>query len=165
MKSLKGLFHSCDIPFDAKEQQVFYFLHMTNICTGHVISSLTSAPHNQEPSNNHSHSGEQTYEQALACDPIAVACVAIHAIWVSSDDWEAFAAVIRDGNKDSCFKDPLTGNTIVLRPLQLLQDVPTQWDSIYYMICQFHYLHLASGYINNLMFSLLIYSNRLSIIF
>lgn len=137
MKSLKGLFHSHDIPFDAKEQQVFCFPHTTNICTGHIISSLTLAPHDQEPSNNHTHSGEQTYEQALTCNPISVACVAIHAIWVSGAHWEAFVAVIRDGNKDSHLKDPLTSNTIALRLLQLLWDVPTQWDSVYYMICWF----------------------------
>ena len=83
------------------------------------------------------HSGEQTYEQALTCNPIAVACVAIHAIWVSGAHWEVFVAVIRDGNKDSHLKDPLTSNTIVLRLLQLLWDVPTQWDSVYYMICWF----------------------------
>lgn len=154
IKSLMGIFHSHDIPFDTKEQQVFCFPHTTNICTGHIISSLTSALHNQEPSDNHTHSGDQTYEQALACNPIAVAHAAIHGIWVSGACQEAFVAVIRDGNKYGCFKDPLTGNTIILRLLQLLQDVPTQWDSVYYMIHWFSYLH-----------PLLTHSNRLSIIF
>ena len=78
MKSLEGLLHKCDLnTFDAKERQVFCFPHTTNICTGHVVSSLSSSPIDREPHENHIVPGEQTYEEALAHDPIAMARAAI----------------------------------------------------------------------------------------
>ena len=121
MKSLEGLLHKRNLDtFDAKERQVFCFPHMTNICTGHVVSSLSSSPNNREPNENHIVPGEQMYQQALACDPIAMARAAIRAIWVSSARREAFAAVIRDGNIDGWFKNPDTGAVMTISPLQLL---------------------------------------------
>ena len=99
MKSLEGLQHKCDLDtFDAKEHQVLCFPHTTNICTGHVMSSLSSSPNDREPNENHIVPREQMYQQALACDPIAMAQAAIQDIWVSGACREAFAAVIRDGN-------------------------------------------------------------------
>ena len=135
MRSLEGLLHKHDLDmFNAKEQQVFCFPHTTNICTGHVVSSLSSTPIDRELNKDHFISGEQTYEQALAHDPIAMAQAAIQAIWVTGAHREVFAAVIRDGNKDVQFKNPETGAVMQIHPLQLLQDVPTRWDSVYYMI-------------------------------
>ena len=127
MKSLEELLHKRDLDtFDAKERQVFCFPHMTNICTGHVISLLSSSPIDREPHEGHVVPGEQMYEQALACDPIAMARAAIRAIRVSGARREAFAAVIRDGNKDGWFKNPDTGTIIKIHALQLLRDVPTR---------------------------------------
>lgn len=142
MRSLEGLLHKRDIDtFYAKERQVFCFPHTTNVCTRHVVSSLSSSPLDLEPRDGHIASGgTQTYEQALARDPIAMARAAICVIRVSGACREAFTAVIRDGNNDGRFNDPLTGNTIQLKPLQLLRDVPTRWDSVYYMIHRFRYL-------------------------
>ena len=77
---------------------------------------------------------------------------------------EAFAAVIRDGNIDGQFKNPDTGAIMMISLLQLLQDVPTRWDSVYYMICHFWYLHPVSGCVN-LMFCMIHFPDRPSIIF
>ena len=71
MKSLEGLLHKCNL--DAKECQVFCFPHTTNICTGHVVSSLSPSLNDREPNENHIVPGEQMYQQALAHDPIAMA--------------------------------------------------------------------------------------------
>ena len=121
MKSLEGLLHKQDLlTFDAKENQVFCFPHMTNICTGHVLLFLSSSPFDREPQDNHFVPIEQTYGQALACDPIAMAQAAIWAIWVSGAHREAFAAVIRDGNMDGCFRDPEISAIMRINPLQLL---------------------------------------------
>ena len=119
-----------------------------NICTGHVVSSLNSSPIDREPHKNHVVPREQTYEQALARDPIAMAWAAIRAIWVSGARRDAFTAVIRDGNMDRRFKNPDTGTIMRISPLQLLRDVPSRWDSVYYMIHCFWYLHLVSGRVN-----------------
>ena len=149
MKSLEGLLHKCDLnTFDAKECQVFCFPHTTNICTGHVVLSLNLSPNNREPNKNHVLPRQQTYQQALAHDPIAMAQAAIR---VSGACREAFAAVIRDGNIDRQFKNPDTGAIMMLSPLQLLRDVPTGWDSVYYMIHHFRYLHPVSDYQSNVL--------------
>ena len=116
-----------------------------NICTGHVVSSLNSSPIDREPHKNHVVPREQTYEQALARDPIAMAWAAIRAIWVSGARRDAFTAVIRDGNMDRRFKNPDTGTIMRISPLQLLRDVPSRWDSVYYMIHRFWYLRPVSG--------------------
>ena len=149
MKNLEGLLHKCDLDtFDAKEHQIFCFPHTANICTGHIMSSLSSSPIDREPHENHIVPREQMYEQAFACDPIAMAWAAIWAIRVSGAHRDAFTAVIRDGNMDGRFKDPDTGTIMRISPLQLLWDVPSRWDSVYYMICCFWYLHLVSGRVN-----------------
>ena len=70
--------------------------------------------------------------------------VAICAIQVSGAHCEAFVAVIRDGNKDGHFKDPVAKNIIQLKLLQLLQDVPTQWALVYCMINHIHHLYQVS---------------------
>ena len=160
MKSLEGLLHKHDLnTFDAKECQVFCFPHTTNICTGNVVSSISSSPNDREPNNNYIVPGEQTYQQALACDPIAMAWAAIQAIWVSRACREAFAAVIRGGNIDGWFKNLDTGTIMMISLLQILQDVPTRWDSVYYMIHYFWYLHPVSGCVN-LMFWMIHFPDR-----
>ena len=101
MKSLKGLLYMCNLnTFDAKKCQIFCFPHTTNICTGHIVSSLSSSPIDREPNENHIIPREQMYEQAIAHDPIAIACTAIQTIQLSSAHRDAFTAVIRDGNMD-----------------------------------------------------------------
>jgi len=46
------------------------------------------------------------------------------------------------------------GSQTTLKQLQLLQDVPTWWDSVYYMINHFRYLHLVNYCANLLLPSL-----------
>ena len=44
---------------------------------------------------------------------------------------------------------PSTATEIMrISPLQLLRDVPSRWDSVYYMIHHFRYLHPVSGRVN-----------------
>ena len=121
MKNLEGLLYKHDLnTFDAKEHQVFCFPHTTNICTGHVVLSLSLSPNNRELEESHIVPTQQMYQQALAHDPFAMAQAAIRAIWVSGAHREAFGAVIRDSNIDRSFKNPDTGAIMMISPLQLL---------------------------------------------
>lgn len=143
MKELEKLFHKRDLPyFLAAERQVFCFPHTVNISTGHVVKALTSAPHEQEPAEDHVPASGQTYAQAVARDPIAMARAAIRAIRSSGGRREAFANVIIDGNRDGRFI--VEGEVVQLKSLQLLRDVPTRWDSVFYMIRRFRYLRPVS---------------------
>ena len=137
IEELENLFHKRELfDFVTKEHQVHCFPHTVNISTGHVVKALTSAPNEQEPPNNHVPSTTQTYEQAVARNPITMAHAAICVIHILGACQEAFTKVIEEGNKDGRFKD-FAGNSIKLKQLQLLHDVPTCWDSVYYMIQHF----------------------------
>ena len=49
---------------------------------------------------------------------------------------------------DRWFKNPDNGVIMRISPLQLLRDVPSRWDSVYYMIHHFRYLCPVSGRVN-----------------
>ena len=69
--------------FNTKGCQILCFPHTTNICTGHVVSSLSSSPIDRELNEDHVVSIGQMYKQALACDPIPMAQAVIQAIQVT----------------------------------------------------------------------------------
>jgi hypothetical protein len=83
--------------------------------------------------------GAQNYEQACACNPIALCHGAICAIHASGQCLDYFAELICDGNEKGWFTAPANPDKIIKVPqLQLLCDVRTCWDSIYFMI---HWCH------------------------
>ena len=84
MKELKTLFEKCNFEFNAKDQHFHCFPHTVNICTGHIMKAMTSGSADLEPLNNHVLPTEQTVDQIIARDPIAMACAAIHAIHSST---------------------------------------------------------------------------------
>ena len=123
---------------------------MRRLISGHLDCEHRDeyiTPNEQEPPNNHVPSTTQTYKQAVARNPITMAHAAICVIRISGACQEAFTKVIEEGNKDGWFKD-FAGNSIKLKQLQLLHDVPTCWDSVYYMIQHFWYLHPVSPLIS-----------------
>jgi hypothetical protein len=80
----------------------------------------------------HGSPDEQTFEEAVKRDPIALARVVVGAIRASGQRREHFNRIILDGNANDYF---VVGEQVVKIPsLQLLRDVKTRWDSIYYMV-------------------------------
>jgi len=122
------------IEFNAQDRKVMCFPHVVNLSSGRVIEGLTKAledvPENWEPPALGS--AEQSYADAVARDPIALGRAVVRAIRASGTRREAFDDVITTGNAKNWFKD--AGETIQVKPLQLLRDVSTRWDSVYYMI-------------------------------
>jgi len=53
---------------------------------------------------------------------------------VSDKRREAFDEVVRDGNRKGWFKAGQPPKAVLLKELQLLRDVRTQWDSVYLML-------------------------------
>ena len=109
-----------------------------NLNSGHVIEGLTKVleddPKDWEPPTFIS--TKQSYTDTVARDPIALGHTVIQAIWASGSQWEAFNDVIKTGNAKNWFKD---GSKIIqVKPLQLLWDVSTRWDSVYHMINRLH---------------------------
>lgn len=110
------------------------FLHVVNLSSGHVIQGLMKAledlPENWEPPTlKHA---KQSYTDAVARNPIALGCAVVRAIRASGSRREAFDDVIKDGNAKKWFKDG--EKTLKVKSLQLLRDVCTRWDSVYYML-------------------------------
>jgi hypothetical protein len=85
---------------------------------------------------------EQSYKEVVAQDPITLCCGTVHAIRASGQQHNNFDEIISNGNAKGWFKEPKDANKIIKIPqVQLLHDMKVRWDSMYYMICQFHEMH------------------------
>jgi len=80
LEHLKELLDVRDIPFNAHDRNIMCFLHVTAICVTHVteaFTDITFASDNTEYSVGDAalppaDPEQQTYEKAVACDPIAL---------------------------------------------------------------------------------------------
>jgi hypothetical protein len=81
----------------------------------------------------HGNPTSQTVEEAVKRDPIALGRVVVRSIRASGQRREHFLAVVREGNNRKHF---ILGThvEIIVPELQLLRDVKTRWDSIFFMI-------------------------------
>jgi len=150
MTELAVLLHSRDINFDAQDRRIMCFPHIINICSQHVISKfinieLTNAtkvtPVTLAPNN----ATRQSFYNAVSCDPIALGRNTVRVLRSSGQRQDTFDDIIKDGNDKGWFSK--TGNppvNIQLCPLQLLQDVKTRWDSVYFMIMRLHEMRPVS---------------------
>jgi hypothetical protein len=146
------------------------FPHVVNICCQHIVAEFTdvllvddcstfsvAAPH-RDPD-------VQTFEEAVKRDPIALGRVVVRTVRASGQRRLDFARVIQDGNRQKSF---FLGDRveIVVPELQLLRDVKTRWDSIYFMIRRLRLLRpVCDIYLCLCMFIHLIFFHRLLIIF
>jgi hypothetical protein len=92
-------------------------------------------------------SDQQTYKEALKSDPVFLGHNIINILHASRQRHNQFKDYIQEGNREGYWdaKDkngvPIdTGKKVKICVLQLLYNVKTQWDSVYYAICHLHYL-------------------------
>ena len=126
-----------NIDFDATDRQVMCYEHIVNLSSGRVIEEATSiAAVNLDedwsgppPPNL---PDQQSYDDAVARDPIALGRNIVRIIRASGTHRDAFNEVIENGNARGWFVvgQPPNQNTITVKPKQLLQDVRTRWDSM-----------------------------------
>jgi hypothetical protein len=127
-----------DIPFDYADRQISCFAHVINIACQHLLSGLTNSeladsedllvPIASEVPR------QQTFAQALQRDPVALGRNLVRVFRSSGQRRALFDDIIRDGNVKGWFT---VGNPPVpakLRQVQLLRDVKTRWDSVYFML-------------------------------
>jgi len=131
MESLTQKLKLRDIPFDAHDNRIMCFAHIIDLCSGRAIRAASGVDKGVPPSNE------------TASDPISVAHVAVRAIRGSGKRRRDFERVIADGNKGSWFKARRPPETVHLKPLQLLQDVPMWWDSVFHMLHRLREMHLV----------------------
>jgi hypothetical protein len=141
MQELAKLLRARDIPFDGADRTVMCFPHMINICCQHVISRLTNIELSESADDFIAdelsyHPQQQTFEEAVKQDPVALGRNIVRTLRSSGQRRDSFEQLIRDGNNNGWF-----GETV--EQLQLLWDVKTRWDLVYFMLRRLRELRLV----------------------
>jgi hypothetical protein len=142
MQELEIMFNERDIDFDARDRQIMCYGHIVNLSSGRVIEVATKAAATASTDCDEDCSGppppdlpdQQSYDDALARDPIALGRNVVRAIRASGTRRDAFDEVIADGNKNKWFLVGQPPAVTKIVPKQLLRDVCTRWDSVYQML-------------------------------
>jgi hypothetical protein len=152
MQELGDLLEDRGITYDSTDSRIMCFPHIINICVQHVIEKSTDInlididfddtvliPQGSSDQN------PQTFEKAVARDPIALSRNIVTGIQSSGKRRNCFEDVIKNNiGKPWCKVDDED-----IKPKQLLRDVRTCWDSVYQMIrrvwemrpvCNYHLL-------------------------
>ena len=118
--------------FNWLDKRIMCFVHVINICCQHVIDKFTNIKlvDSADDFVAKDLSGppqHQTTAEAISHDPITMGRNIVRAIRSSGEHRKAFKLLIQNGNAGGWFKTPL-------KECQLLRDVKTRWDSVYFMI-------------------------------
>ena len=115
MEALQRKFDERDIVFDPVDRRIMCYAHIVNLSSGRVIRAASG--------------GEDTPES----NPIEHARGVVRAIRVSGKRRDAFDEMVKLGNTNKWFKVGNPAKVVMLKELQLLRDVRTRWDSIFFM--------------------------------
>lgn len=142
MRELEHLLEERDIEFDAHDRRIMCFPHIINICVKHVLDTdpadladafaAVFARNSDGDSDDDSDDFKEKYLEALKNNPIALGRQIVKAIRASGLRREEFAKFIKSCNSSDLFK--FQGKVVRVPEHQLLRDVPTRWDSQYFMI-------------------------------
>jgi hypothetical protein len=150
MQELGILLNSQDISFDAEDRHIMCFPHVINICCQHIIKEFTNIElvdiEETQPINLPNLTNTASYKDAVKHNPVACGQNVVCILWSSGQRCDAFDDIIKDSNAKGWFCIGNPPKVIQLRPLQLLCDVKTQWDSMYFMIRRLRELHPVSDY-------------------
>lgn len=144
MHHLAKLLQDRDIPFDPVDRRIRCFPHVINICVKHVIDDYARGNYDDVAESwVDLESGKTTtkadYLEALRHDPVALGRSIVRVIRASGLRRRAFRESIKQANVEQWFKDP-SGAVIIMPVVELLRDVDTRWDSVYFMINRLRYL-------------------------
>jgi hypothetical protein len=130
MEELTKLLRTRNTPFDSVDRRIMCFPHVINICCQHVISQFTDIELSESVDDFIADEVSylphlQTFEEAVKRDPVTLGRNIVRVLRSSGQRRDAFEQLIRDGNEKGWF---------TVEQLQLLRDVKTRWDSIYFML-------------------------------
>ena len=129
MESLETMLADREIPFDAADRRIMCFAHIVDLSCGRVTRNADNCVDEDRDDS------PQSDDEAVA--PTAVIArgrAVVRVIRGSGMRRDAFNEVITNGNDKGWFKEGRPAVTIKIKPLQLLRDVRTRWDSIYLML-------------------------------
>ena len=116
------------------------FLHIINICCQHVIASFTNADLADAGAEfvgalPPDLPDRQTFEEAVKRDPVGLGRNIVRVLRGSGQRRDLFDDIVRDGNEKFWFGWIGVPPVPVQLPLrQLLHDVITRWDTVFYMV-------------------------------
>ena len=140
MQKFAGLLKSHGIisDFDANNHQIMCLPHILNICSKHIVEKYTSANFLLVPSGAWvdllgAAIDKSLYINVVKKDPIKHSHNIVHTVCASSLCHQAYQTTIIHGNAMKVWFNE-EGEWTELLLLELLQDVKSHWDSIYFMI-------------------------------
>ena len=123
------------------------FPHIINICVQHVVDEF-SVPDLKKIAQawvdcfDNSVVDKKKYLEAVKRNPLGLGHDIIHTTCASGLPHDEFDKIVVTGNLQQWFRSP-AGEVVQLPEAQLLQDVKTWWDSIFYMLNRLLALRLA----------------------
>lgn len=155
MEELQIILNKREIAFNHNNNRIRCFPHIINRCVDAVLRNFTNPDLVDDEDwdvedQDDAPAGNQTIEEALARDPIALGRKVVTAMRASGQRRDRFENLIRDGNTRGWFKEQ--GEVIQLDFLQLLHDVRTRWDSVYKMIHRLRTMRPVSSHLSSIRF-------------
>jgi hypothetical protein len=139
MEELAKLLQSRDIDFDPLDRRIMCFPHIINICVQHVIANFTNIELAEAAAEFVSAlplglPDRQTFEEAVQRDPVALGRNIVRVLRNSGQQCDLFDDIVQDGNDKEWFQVGDPPVTVELPLVQLLRDIITRWDTVYYMV-------------------------------
>lgn len=131
MQHLQTMLGARDIAFDAVDRRIMCFAHIIDLSSKQVTRSIDKA---RKTADGDGDDSSQSDDETAVSNPIACARNVVRVIRGSGMRRDAFDEVIKNGNSRGWFKAGRPPAVVKIKPLQLLRDVHTQWDSIYLML-------------------------------
>ncbi len=160
MLELERLLGEREIEFDAQDRRIRCFPHTINICVGHILKSFSNIDpaaledalvgafvDDSDGGGGGGGSGGDSdeYLEAIKNDPIELGRRTVKAIRASGLRREEFAHLIESCNSSGLFK--LQGTVVQVPQYQLLHDIRTRWDSVYFMINRLRVMRVVCFFI------------------
>ena len=139
MEELAALLQARDIEFDPVDRRIMCFPHVINICCQHVIADFTNADMASAVEDFVSafppgRPDQQTFEEAVKRDPVALGRNIVRVFRNSGQRRDSFNETVHDGNEKGWFEAGDPPRPVLVPQTQLLRDIVTRWDSVYYMV-------------------------------
>jgi hypothetical protein len=128
MQSLQTMLKERDIIFNPVDRKVMCFAHVVDLSSGRVVRNADNMV--DDDGDDFPRSGNE----ATVSGPIARGRNVVRVIRGSGMRRDAFDEAIENGNAKGRFKRGRPLAVVKIKPLQLLRDVRTRWDSTYHMV-------------------------------